>query len=84
MTRETWAEAVLAVLGQEPTRVWELQEIYAEIAKRPIVTPHHLDDWHGQPNYHHWVRSAIARLKRQGRVAHVATAKYRVSAEDGS
>jgi hypothetical protein len=74
----TWEAAILGVMGKRPAHDWTLQEIYAEIARLPLVTPHHRDYWGSQPNYHHWVRSAIARLKRQHRVRQVARATYRL------
>ena len=50
MSQETWADAVLAVLGKRPRRAWTLQEIYGEIEKHSIVTRHHHIVWGSQPN----------------------------------
>ncbi len=75
--KATWDTAVLGVLGKPPTRPWRLQDIYGEIEKLPIVTPHHRQVWASQPNYHHWIRSALARLKKAGRVKHVGPSTYR-------
>ena len=59
----TWETAILGVMGKRPSHDWTLTEIYAAIDRLPIVTPHHRELWGSQPNFHHWVRSAIARLR---------------------
>lgn len=73
---ETWEDAILTVLATRPQSTWTLQQIYAEIDKRPIVTERHRKFWGSQPNFHHWVRSELARLKKNGDVVHVGRAQY--------
>lgn len=74
----TWEEAVLGVLARRPRRAWHLQAIYAEIAVLPIVGPHHREHWGSQPNYHHWIRSTVARLKAAGRIKQVSRGTYEI------
>ncbi len=74
----TWEDAVLEVLSSQPLRTWLLPDLYAEIERKPIVTPHHRELWGSQPNSHHWVRSALNRLKKAGRVAHVGRSEWRI------
>jgi hypothetical protein len=73
----TWDDAVLDVLGRRPRRTWMLQDIYVEIGRFPIVTAHHRETWGSQPNFHHWVRSALNRLKHSGHVEHVGRSAWR-------
>ena len=75
---ETWEEAVLTVLRTRPGKEWCLQDIYTGVEKRAIVTPHHRLPWGHQPNFHHWVRSTLAKLKREGQVVHAGPALYRL------
>lgn len=75
---ETWADAVLAILRRRPKHPWTLDEIYVEIEHQPIVAARHREKWGGQPNYHHWVRSTLARLKADGKVIHVGRARYQL------
>ena len=72
---ETWNEAVLDVLQRQGT-VMSLKEIYEAMECRPIVTSHHKETWGNQPNYHHWIRSTLASLKRHGKVQHVGKSLY--------
>lgn len=74
----TWEDAVLEVLSRRPLRTWLLPDLYAEINRLPIMTPHHRELWGLQPNYHHWVRSALNRLKQSGCVAHVGRSAWRL------
>lgn len=74
----TWDDAILDVMAARRGANWTLTELYAKIAPLPIVTPHHRELWGSQPNYHHWVRSALTRLKKQGRVKWVAPATCRL------
>ena len=41
-----------------------------------LVTPHHKELWGGQPNYHHWVRSTLARLGHRGAIRRVGRRRY--------
>ena len=72
---ETWDEAVFDVLQRQGT-VMSLKEIYGAMECHPIVTSHHKESWGSQPNYHHWIRSSLARLKRRGKVQHVRRSLY--------
>ena len=72
---ETWNEAVLNVLRRRQA-VMSLQEIYEGMENHPLVTPHHKQYSHGQPNYHHWIRSSLRRLKVNGAVRHVSHSRY--------
>jgi len=74
----TWREAIIGVMKKRRSHPWTLTEIYAVIAKLPIVTVHHREDWGDQPNYHHWVRSELVKLKRRGVVEQVARSTYRL------
>ena len=74
----TWEDAILHVMQQRPSHHWTLTEIYKEVVKLPIVTTHHLEDWGGQPNYHHWVRSAIARIKKKREIKRVKRSTYQL------
>lgn len=71
----TWDEAVLGVLIRRGA-VMSLTEIYESLEHHPLVTNHHKENWGGQPNYHHWIRSAISRLKKQGKIRHVGRSLY--------
>ena len=73
--RETWEEAVLRVVRSRNGAI-SVQEICASMDCHPIVQPHHRELWGGQPNLDHWVRSALARLKRRGAIRHVGRALY--------
>ncbi len=75
---ETWEEAVLAVLSEAPDRAWTLAEIYGRIEERPIVSRRHREIWGSHPNFHHWVRSTLARLKRRGLVLRVGRVRCRL------
>ena len=75
---ETWDEAVLRIVRGK-NGVISVQEICQAIERHPLVTPHHLELWKGQPNYHHSVRSTLARLKGRGEVRHVGRGLYRRS-----
>jgi hypothetical protein len=72
----TWEEAIIGVMRKRPSHSWTLTEIYVEIVKLPLVTPHHHEYWGTQPNYHHWVRSALARLRRNRTVKRIARSTY--------
>jgi hypothetical protein len=74
----TWEDEVLEVLSRRPLRSWLLADLYVEIERKPIVTAHHREMWGSQPNTHHWVRSALNRLKKAGRVTHVGPSKWRI------
>lgn len=74
----TWEDAVLEVLGRRPLRTWLLPTLYAEIDRLPIVTAHHRETWGTQPNSHHWVRSALNRLRHLGLVEHVGRSAWRL------
>ena len=72
---ETWDEAVFGVLRGRRA-VMSLNEIYRAMENHQIVTPHHRELWGNQPNYHHWIRSSLARMKRRGNVRHVGRSLY--------
>ena len=64
---ETGEEAVLAILKARKGFI-PLQDIYSEMETHPLVKAHHRDDWGGQPNFHHWIRSALAKFKKKGAI----------------
>jgi hypothetical protein len=66
---------VLNVL-KKAGRSMALAEIYRAMERHPLVTAHHRELWGNQPNFHHWVRSAIAKLKRRGAVRQIGRAIY--------
>ncbi len=72
---ETWEEAVFRIVKDYEGDI-SLQEIYEGMATHPLVMPHLVELWGGQPNYHHSIRSYLARLKRKGLVRHVGRALY--------
>ncbi len=72
---DTWEEAILRVVKTNKGAIL-LQEIYRKMESHPLVTPHHRDLWSGQPNYHHWIRSALARLKKRGAIQRVGPSRY--------
>ncbi len=73
--RETWEEAVLRIVRAKDGPI-TLQEIYQAMECHPLVTPYHKEPWGGQPRFHHWVRSYLARLKKRGDVRHVGPGRY--------
>ncbi len=72
---DTWEEAVLRIIRTHDGEI-SVQEIYQEMDSHPLVTPHHRKLWEGQPNYHHWIRSSLARLKRRGDIQRVGLGRY--------
>ena len=72
---ETWAEAVLRIVEARAGPI-TVQEVCQEMERHPLVTPHHRELWGHQPRYHHWVRSTLGRLKKEGRVRHVGRSLY--------
>ena len=75
---ETWDEAILRIVRATAGPI-SLRDIYQEMERHPLVTPHHRKNWGSQPRYHHWVRSALARLKNDGKVSHVGRSLYEAS-----
>jgi hypothetical protein len=72
----TWNDAVIQVMAKRPSRDRHLQDLYAQIGELPIVSAHHRDTWGCQPNFHHWVRSTLNRLRKAGRVERVGHATW--------
>lgn len=72
---ESWEETVLRIVRAKNGAI-SLQEIYRAMEQHPLVTPHHREEWRGQPNYHHWIRSAMARLNHRGAVRRVGRGLY--------
>ena len=72
---ETWEEAILRIVRAKSGAI-SLQEIYREMEHHPLVTSHHRELWVGQPNYHHWVRSVLAKLRSRGTVQRVGRGLY--------
>ncbi len=72
---ETWDEAVLKVLKGRQV-VMSLQEIYEGMENHPLVTPYHKQYEYGQPSYHNYIRSILAKLKKSGAVRHVSRSRY--------
>ena len=72
---ETWEEAVLRIVRAKNGEI-SPREIYEEIEPHQLVTPHHKELWGGQPNYHHWVRSTLARLGHRGANRRVGRGRY--------
>ena len=72
---DTWEEAVLRVVVTNKGAI-SLQDIYRKMESHPLMTPHHRELWHGQPNYHHWIRSALAKLKKRGAIQRVGRGLY--------
>jgi len=75
----TWAEAIIITMKRRPTHDWTLKELYAAIERLSIVQEHHRDYWGSQPNYHHWIRSELAKLGEKGIVKHVRRSTYRLA-----
>ena len=72
---ETWEEAILRIVRAKNGEI-SLQEIYREMEHNQLVTSHHKELWAGQPNYHHWVRSTLARLGHRGAIRRVGRGRY--------
>ena len=72
---DTWDEAILRIVRAKAGPI-SLREIYHEMERHPLVTPHHKEFWDRQPRYHHWIRSALARLKNDGKVRHIGRSLY--------
>ena len=72
---ETWEEAILRIVRAKNGEIL-LQEIYEEMEPHQLVTLHHKALWGGQPNYHHWVRSTLARLGHRGAIRRVGRRRY--------
>ena len=72
---ETWEEAILRIVRAKNGEI-SLQEIYREMKHTRLVTSHHKELWGGQPNYHHWVRSVLAKLRDNGAVWRVSRGRY--------
>ena len=73
---ETWGEAILRIVRAKPG-VISLPEIYQEMEQHPLVTAHHKKPWTDDtPNYKHWIRSELKRLKDRGRIRHVGRSLY--------
>ena len=72
---DIWEEAVLRIVKANK-EVTSLQEIYREMENHPLVTPHHRELWGGQPNYHHWIRSVLAKLRKRGAIQRVGRGRY--------
>lgn len=69
---ETWGEAILRIVRASDDSL-SLREIYRAMEHHPLVTAHHKDLWGSQPNYHHWIRSELKKLKDRGKVRHVVS-----------
>ena len=73
---DTWEEAVLHIITAHEGAV-SVQEICRKMEPHPLVTPHHRELWRGgQPNYHHWIRSVLAKLKRRGAIQRIGHGLY--------
>lgn len=73
-----WDAVILERLKQEPERTWTFGAICAEITALPNVTDHHRQVWGEQPDFEHWVRSALYRLTRAQLVDQVGPDAWRV------
>ncbi len=72
---DTWEEAVLRIVKTNRGAI-SLQEIYRKMESHPLVTSYHRELWGNQPNYHHWIRSTLARLRKRGAIQHVSRGLY--------
>lgn len=72
---ETWEEDVLAIIRGKGGPI-TVQEIYREIERHPLVKTRHRESWGGQPNFHHWVRSYLAKLKKRRDIRHIGRGLY--------
>lgn len=75
-----WDRVILEMLKLEPQRTWMFADICAGIPALPIVTAHHRKMWGSQPDFEHWVLSALYRLTRAQLVEQVGPDAWRVRA----
>ena len=75
----SWKDAILEVIRRRKGREIKLQEIYKEVLTLPIVTEFHKEPWSPgkQPRYECAIRSLIAKLKKEGLIAHPRKAVYK-------
>lgn len=72
----TWAEAIMVTMSKRLTHDWKLSEIYSAVEGLQILKEHHRDYWGNQPNYHHSIRSELAKLCRKGQVRRIGRSTY--------
>jgi hypothetical protein len=72
----TWEAAIFDLFASRPKHVWTLNEIYSRVETMPFVTAHHHEIAYGRPNYQHWVRSHLKKLKDAGKIRQVERAQY--------
>jgi len=73
---DTWEQAVLRVISNKGREPIHLRDIYKEMENHPLVTHYHNELWGSQAKYKHWIRSALARLKNEGKIVRVERAIY--------
>lgn len=69
-------DAILGVMGDR--KDWELGKLIAAVERTPVVTPNDREEWGGQTNLSHRVRSELAKLKKGGIVKRPRHATYRL------
>ena len=77
----TWKEAIIEVMRTRPARDWPLQDIYRAMERHPVVKTYHGEAWKsgGQARSQCWIRRALTNLVREGFVARVHPATYRLT-----
>jgi Ribbon-helix-helix protein, copG family len=74
----TWAEAIIVTMSKRLRHDWKLSEIYSAVERLPILKERHRNHWGSQPNYHHWIRSELAKLCRKGKIRRIGRSTYRL------
>jgi len=78
MANLEWWKAVVNVLKAHYPETVDLQTVYLEVRQHRTLVDYDFKMTYGQPNYHHTVRSILARLVKEGSVERVKRATYRL------
>lgn len=73
---QTWEDAIFQIIASCDGHVVTVQDIYAEMEDHRLVTSRLLEKRYGRPYYQHYVRSALARLKKQDTICRVGHGQY--------
>jgi hypothetical protein len=75
----TWKIAVLEVLKGHSGKPVDLQDIYVELWRHPLVTDRHGESW--SPGLQHrcggWIRRCLTTLVEEGTVERIKKSTYR-------
>jgi len=70
MNKISMEAAIMKIFINDPTKIFEIQEIYANIENHYKLSDFQkkFDPKHPAPRYHHEIRSIIRRLEKQGKI----------------